>query len=210
VAKLADMRKLEADHLAIIAALLQADDGNIYTTDLWVGAALNRSIHVLAGFCWMVERRNAACAVGLLRFQLDTAMRLFAISLVKNPDEFVSALIGGERLDRMTDRHGKQLRDRYLAEELTKQRDWFLRVYDNTSGFVHMSGRHITTAALSVEDFQVVQSFGAVDDHWTAEDIEEAVDAFQATTEMILSMGCSMLHGKNNLASRPPPGATDA
>jgi hypothetical protein len=202
--ELASLRRHKENHITIISGILQADSGNLYRTDLWVNAALNRSWHLLEGFALMVEQRNIACALGLIRLQLDTAMRLFAISLVEEPDAFVARLIGGERLDKMSTRDGKKLTDRFLAQELTKQREWFETVYDNTCDFIHMSGKHIASSVCAMDKSGMIQSFGAQDNHWREEDMLEAVGAFQATTDMILSMAHSLWKLKQGLPPRDP------
>lgn len=106
-------------------------------------AALRRSEAVMDGFVLMVEHRNRFCAVPLVRLQVDSAMRVFAFSIVDDPTDLGLHLLEGNSLSGFKDRSGNRLTDSFLHAELTKKYPLISQVYQHTSGFVHLSAHHL-------------------------------------------------------------------
>ena len=84
--------------------------------------------------------------------QIDTALRFSALSLVDDPEAFADAVLGDERIDRLTDRNGERLRDAYLVERLVGVAPWLPEVYACTSAYIHLSGQHIFSAIQHLDD----------------------------------------------------------
>jgi hypothetical protein len=206
VQKLVALRRLIDTHLEVVVQYKQAHDNDIYTTDLWFDAAINRSLHLIEGFATMVEIRNAYCALALVRLQIDTATRLFAISRVANPDDFICRVLDGEQVNRLHDRDGKPMTDNNLVGLLSQDgREWLKRVYETTSGYVHMSGHHLSmmTTLDPEEEGAVYHHIGPVDENWPAASMAEAIDGFVAITELILTMAYEWWQRKSGLPPRP-------
>lgn len=135
-----------------LVGAVTADEGRVFSTDLVALGAARRTYALIDGFVALLRQRNPLCCGALLRLQLDTAMRFFACWLVDKPEEVASALRDDRHLDKIKSRDGKRLADAYLHEELSKQYgDWVSRVYGNTSGFVHFTGRAMTEASLKYD-----------------------------------------------------------
>ncbi|MCC6425701.1 MAG: hypothetical protein IT435_02650 [Phycisphaerales bacterium] len=138
----------------------------------------------------MIEDRNLVCAGGLLRMQLDTALRFHAAWLVEDCHEFACEVLQGTRIDKLTDRSGKRLHDFYLVECMSGEDgcDWISRVYRETSGYVHLSDKHLFQTFTSVdEDERTVEvKIGATDHEWPEEIYLEVVDAFLAATRLFV------------------------
>lgn len=162
----------------------------LYRSDFFVIGVLNRSLQLLHGFVLLVKNRQFICAAPLLRMQVDSALRLYAGSLVGNFDEFTDKLLEGKRIDRMTAVDGSRLTDRYLIQRLASAsgEQWLEPVYESTSGYVHFSGAHLSRAVRAAEPghlhLQVSRHEGdASENTWL-----ELVGAFGAATRLVLRL----------------------
>jgi len=184
------LRGTIATHLRLAALCVEAAGGNVYSPDLWINAATRRSIQMLDGFATMVSSRNMTCAGAMLRIQIDTAIRLFAMTLVEDADAFVQHMLRGGKLNHLRDRSGNKLTDRHLCQELSRlypKFSWLPRVYEVTCEFVHMSGRHVINMCKIQTNGRTMSTNIAVQDNdWPEAAMIEAVDAFGATTDVIL------------------------
>ena len=61
LARLDRLETAAPEHIKLGQLCMEADDGNVFSADLWVNAALKRSLQVLDGFSAMVRARNATC-----------------------------------------------------------------------------------------------------------------------------------------------------
>jgi hypothetical protein len=187
---LARLDALEEAHLQLGGAMLAAYGGALYGMDLLAIGALNRSKAHIAGFRMLLNARNLVCAGALLRLQLDTAMRFYAAFLVEKPHDFALAVLGGARVSDIRDRDGHQLKDSYLKRKLAVEYEWVPRVYDQTSGYVHLSSTHLMSALNLKQEAEVSRQ---VELKISAEDkplpeciYVEAADAFGAATDILL------------------------
>lgn len=169
-----------------------------YPLDIFVSGIAHRSLRLIDGFCELVKDRNFLAAAPMVRIQLDSSLRLFAATLVVNPHEFASKVMSGERIDRMKDKNGKQMHDRYLVEQLNHSFKWVNSVYDKTSGFVHFSEAHIfQVISLSEQDWTIeIRVGGDRDDHIPDKAYIEAVDAFAAATKVVIFLLDSWISAK--------------
>jgi hypothetical protein len=176
----------------------QADERGIFTTDLVALGVARRTYALIDGFGTLVRARNALCCGALLRLQLDTAMRFYACWLVAEPGTVALALLGDQSLRKIKSRDGRCLTDNYLHEELSKQYGaWVSRVYENTSGFVHFTGRAMLDASTNHRsnartETVSLQGSGRV---WTEPEMIEMVSAFVEsvgiTVNLLYSWSCT-------------------
>lgn len=54
--------------------------------------------------------------------------------------------MNGERIDKLKDTKGNFLRDSYLVSVATQEYAWVDKVYKETSGFIHLSEKHMLTS----------------------------------------------------------------
>ena len=186
--KLEVLKKYDEKFLKLSEKILDAYGGAFFLIDEIVIGIIKRSLSLLDGFCTMIENNNNLCAASLVRLHLDSLLRFHALHLVENPHELSMRILKGERLDKIKDRNNKQLKDRYLAEEVNKKYDWVLRVYEETSGFVHLTKKHFSYAIAEVhkEDRSISWAIGAKEKHITEETILEYIEGFQAISNAIL------------------------
>src|SRR4051794_27955218 len=116
--QLTRLRARIQQHAILAEKIHRAEGGRVYAADLWVSAGVRRSMQVIEGFAVMVETRNISCAVSLLRLEIDTAVRLHAMTLVDDADAFYRHLSDGGRLDQFKDRSGQKMTDRHLVNSL--------------------------------------------------------------------------------------------
>ena len=171
--------------------MFEACGGTFYGMDLLAAVELNRSKAHIAGFQQLVGAKNLICAGALLRLQLDTALRFYAAFLVEQPHDFALAVLGGTRVRDLKDRDGKEMTDAYLVEKLAQKFDWVPRVYERTSGYVHLSSTHLLSAMTPTEgasdsDRTIAIKIGAEDKPLPAWIYIEATDAFRAVTDVLL------------------------
>jgi len=188
---LAKLVPLDEAHLELGKQMFNAFGGTLYGMDLLAAGALNRSKAHIAGFRQLIEAKNLICAGALLRLQLDTALRFHAAFLVEQPHDFALAVLGGKRVRDLKDRDGVGMTDAYLVKKLGQEYDWIPRVYERTSGYVHLSKTHLLSAmgptkGTAESDGSIVIKIAAEDKPLPSRVYIEAVDAFRAATEILL------------------------
>lgn len=153
---------------------------------LFVFGIGKRTIAQSTGFRSMIDARNFMCAAGLLRMQIDTAMRLNALNLVSNVNAFLDAWIAGTKLSKFKSADGQKMHDVYLIEQLGKAYPWVLEVYQQTSSFIHFSSRHAWATVTGLNEDERTFNFliGPSDPDRPEEDYFEIVDAFGAANKM--------------------------
>lgn len=175
------------------ASKIMRSGGNVYVADLFVLGASKRLIAVSSGFRSLMSVRNFTCAAALLRMQIDTVARLNAFRLVDNPNELCDAVISGKRFDKQKDRHGRFLKDSYLIQSLDAEFPWVSSVYKETSGFIHLSERHVFATMFNADDQtrSISIQISAEDPERPDDHYFEILDAFHET----LGIACSFVTG---------------
>ena len=112
---------------------------NLTKGDLFFCASLDRCLHLMDGFVVMLRERNLTCAGALLRLQMDNCMRTYAAFIAKDKNAVTDCLIDGTPIKHLVDADGKKMTDYYLKTELTKFEPTFSQVYDQSSGYIHLS-----------------------------------------------------------------------
>jgi len=137
--KLREGKKEQFDLLDQISSI---EEGKQFTHDFVLWTVINYSFAIIDGFCQMVEQRNELCAGALLRLQIDSILRLYALTLVDDFHGLLDALIKGKPWYKIKSIEGKPLRDKYLCEKASERFPWISSAYDAASGFVHLSKPH--------------------------------------------------------------------
>lgn len=126
--------------------------GSLLKEDLYFGASVSRCINLIEGFVHMLQERNLTCAGILLRMQMDNCMRTYAAFIAQDKDAVISCIINGDRISKKKDVNGKPLTDGHLKDELTKMDSRFEQVYDQASGYVHLSDKAFYQTVASCDD----------------------------------------------------------
>lgn len=190
-ASLESLAARESAHLHLAKEMFEAYGGALYGMDLLAVGALNRSKAHITGFMALIEAKNMICAGALLRLQLDTAMRFFAAFLVDHPHDFAIAVLRGEKVRDLKDSTGKKMTDAYLSQKLGNEFEWVPRVYEKTSGYIHLSSTHLMSALTpsndsDPDDRRFTAKISSMDKPLPDGIYIEASDAFGAATDIIL------------------------
>jgi hypothetical protein len=131
---------------------LGGDGKPVYVLDLIMIGAIKRSLSLASGLHALVSTRNMTCARALVRMELDTVSRLLAYTYVEQPSDMAKEIIGGKPLSSFKCRDGKNLRDGYLIDKMSKDHPWVKGVYKYTSGYVHFSEKQLFDSISSMGD----------------------------------------------------------
>ena len=140
------LERYERKLLDVCVTMLKAGGSKGYSPDLYIAAVINRSVNLLKGIRGHVEDRNIICAAPLVRIHLDSIIRLYAMTLVDDKNDFLIRVMGGEHIGKIKDRDGNPMRNGYLVDKVSSL-DASLSalkvLYEKTSGFVHFSNVHV-------------------------------------------------------------------
>ena len=105
---------------------------------------------------------------------------------MSSPHEFATSVLAGTEVRRLKDRSGAFMTDRYLVDAVASEFPWAPSVYKSTSGFIHLSDKHIYSAIQPVEDdgrFSML--IGSDPDRFPSELWVEMADGFIAATDAL-------------------------
>lgn len=119
-----------------------------YSLDYYVCGVLNRGLSLIYGFDTLINSDNFLSAAHLVRPMLDNYLRLNAAWLVSDPYSFAQEVWSGKSVNKIKDREGNSMTDSYLRDKAAINHPWIKDVYNETSGFIHFSGKHIMNATI--------------------------------------------------------------
>lgn len=186
--------------LELSKKMLSAYGGSYYAVDFLAIGAIKRIMSISGGIKLLINAFNMVCARSLLRLHIDTALRFFAVFIVKEPHEFVMKVVSGEQINKMRDRSGKTMTDSYLVSKLASEYSWLPTVYKNLSGYVHFSNQHLFSSVENMDD-----ETGSVQYVIHEEDTKypefswvEVIDCFNETTDIFIKYLEGWIFTKSN------------
>ena len=183
VLRIEELKKL---HKSLLIEMVSADSGKLFSMDLLASAAIKRSASLCHAFTTLVCERNYCCAAVLVRLQIDSCLRFFAAFIVDDPSVFSEDVLKGVSIRNMKDSRGKKMTDSYLVNLLSEENPWIDRVYKATSGFIHLSEKHIHAAvSLADEENSLRIRISEIDEDVGAELWAEMAAAFVEATELL-------------------------
>jgi hypothetical protein len=183
-ALVADLRERLPEHVRLGKALLQGH-GMQYPCDLLAWGTLKRSMSLIEGFCAMIGD-NFVCASPLVRLQLDNVLRMGAVLLVNDRNDFGRRVLAGERVGKIQDKHGKLMTDAYLVERLEQVEPGVKAVYDHLSGYVHFSYLHVFNAMRLPGDGTGLFQLSGKDTFITDDNRRDALTTMRSVTDLVL------------------------
>jgi hypothetical protein len=180
------IEKLEGELMRKVVASVE-ENADISHADMFVMGALRRTLAQAQGFRDLLVAKNLPCAAGILRMQLDTAMRVNGLRLVAERDRCCKDLLGGKQFNKLKDTAGNKLTDAYLRQKLAEDHPWISQVYEQTSDFIHLSGRHFYNSIVSTDDETQIARFvfSGKDPPRPDETYFEVVDTFFEATKLV-------------------------
>jgi hypothetical protein len=168
--------------------MLLADEGKIYPVDLLAMSAINRSMSMIGGVEVLIKSSNMICVRSLLRLQIDTALRFFALFLVDTPHVLAEKILDGQQINNIKDSSGNKMTDWYLRSKLEREHPWISQVYKNLSGYIHLSDRHMFAPVEKVDEASLSISFsiGEKDTKYPKESWIEVIDCLNDSTDIFL------------------------
>lgn len=129
-----------------LAKAMMISGKGVYPLDIYISGILNRSLSLIYGFETLIKSVNFLGAAHLVRPLLDNYLRLSAAWIVSSPHDFVNEVWSGKSVKDLKDKDGRLMTDRYLKQKAAVKYPWIENVYDETSGFIHFSAKHIVNA----------------------------------------------------------------
>jgi hypothetical protein len=179
---------------------MMAPQQQSFALDMLAVAVINRSLSLISGFTTLIRSKNYIGAAHLARPHLDNYLRFYAAWLVKDPHDFALKVMEGKRIDQLADQNGKLLKDYYLVEIASKEFPWIRNVYKETSGFVHLSKKHIFTSTKlsSKADRTIEFRIGKEDQYVQNESKIEAIECMIEITNCVISLLEGWIWTKSN------------
>ena len=143
---------------------------------------------------------NYLAAFTLVRPQLDNFLRFAAGWLVSDPHQFATNILKGIPVKKQKTRDGNSMTDRYLVDHFKTEYPWIDRVYRETSGFVHLSEKHMFMNVESIDEKNRAETMIISDrhDHVPREIKREAITCFLEITKLVLHRAYSWRITKDN------------
>lgn len=158
--------------------------------DWFALAAIKKTISLSHAFCTLIRVKNTLSAAALVRLQLDTAMRVFGLTLVDDVEAAGIQLMNDESYRKLKSRDGQPLTDAFLHRKLNEKYPGFSEAYTDGSAYVHLSGMHIKTGLWSrpgtpILFFHLLGTDDARPEEWFADLVDSFDQATKLTVELI-------------------------
>lgn len=132
------MKELRTQGIAIAKGIIGE---NLTKDDLFFCASLDRCLRLIDGMIPLLKDRNLTCAGALLRLQMDNCMRTYAAFIAADKPRVIDCIISGDPINKEKDTAGQKMTDGHLKDEISKIDNQFAQVYDQASGFIHLSSK---------------------------------------------------------------------
>jgi hypothetical protein len=156
------LKKSERDYSITVANAYQTRL-QLTRADFFALGVARRATALSAGFRAMVDQRKSLCALPIVRMQLDTALRLYAGFFAPDHRAFCRRVMDGDRIDRIKADDGQRMNDKYLCRRVAQRNPWMNDVYELTSGYVHLSERHISAVLDRTDELGPHVALGTMD-----------------------------------------------
>lgn len=121
---------------------LSAISPNLHTFDLFLIAALNKTVNLNKAFTTLIRDKNFIAAAPFVRINLDCLMRLRAARIAElDLHNFTLKVMSGKHIRRMKSKTGQPMTDKYLVDEISaiEGMSWVKDVYDNGNSYIHFA-----------------------------------------------------------------------
>lgn len=187
--KLEQLNLFENDLIDLSKQMMESGQ-DMFALDMLAVGVINRSLSLISGFITLIRNSNYLAGVHLIRLHLDNYLRFSASWLVDEPHDFAMKVMDGTRIEKLKDRNGEVMRDKYLVKLASVEYPWIQTVYDETSGFIHLSRKHIfTSTIIKVEEVTTMEFRISKEDKYVQDESRlEAVQCMIEITRCIISL----------------------
>ena len=144
-----ELKELRTQGIAIATGIV---GDNLTKDDLFFCASLDRCLRLIDGVLSMLKGRNLTCAGALLRLQMDNCLRTYAAFIAADKEKVIDCIISGDPIKNEKDTAGKKMTDGHLKDEISKIDNQFTQVYDQASGFIHLSSKAFYQTVAEIGD----------------------------------------------------------
>lgn len=146
------LQELRKEAVSLAAGIIGE---NLCMEDLFFCASVDRCIRLIDGLIPMLKDRNLTCVGVLLRIQMDNCMRTYAAFIAENRNAVIRCVLDGTPIKSLKDINGNKMLDGYLKNEVAKIDPIFSTVYDNASGYVHLSEKAFYQTVDSCDNYGI-------------------------------------------------------
>lgn len=174
-------------------------------------AAIRRTLSLEMAFRQAVDSKNGQMAMTIVRLNLDTLARTYAIYWAEQTpgltaEEFARSVASGVSIKDMKLRGAKEkASDRWLIDQIKPLADWIPDVYRRTSGAIHFSEFHIAQMLQQSENkgmegdgsLLIRLALGPTDEVRSPTHYREVSQAFLHITMMLIALlkhRCELAH----------------
>lgn len=150
----------------------------LFKENFFFCASADRCLNLIDGFTDMLRKRNLTCVGALLRLQMDNCMRSYAAFIAKDKETVIDCIISGDSINKQLSKDGTKMTDGYLKRELSKVDTRFADVYNQASGYIHLSEKAFYQTVVKVEDDSIEWQVGRELPEKRNPVLIEAADAF--------------------------------
>ncbi|MCI7122621.1 MAG: hypothetical protein MR941_12725 [[Ruminococcus] gnavus] len=150
----------------------------LFKEDFFFCASADRCLNLIDGFTDMLRKRNLTCVGALLRLQMDNCMRSYAAFIARDKETVIDCIISGDSINKQLSKDGTKMTDGYLKRELSKVDTRFTDVYNQASGYIHLSEKAFYQTVVKVEDDSIEWQVGRELPEKRNSVLIEAADAF--------------------------------
>lgn len=91
--------------------------------------------------------------------QIDNCLRTYGAFIAEDKNKIIECIINGEKINKYKDINGNKMTDAYLKEKLTEQDALVENIYNNSSGYIHLSEKAffetVTNCEGNILEFQI-------------------------------------------------------
>lgn len=146
------LHKLRKEAVSIAAGIIGE---TLCTDDLLFCASVDRCIRLIDGLIPMLKDRNLTCVGIFLRMQMDNCMRTYAAFIAEDRKAAIQCILDGTPIKNLKDTNGNKMFDGYLKDQMAKIDPIFPAVYDNASGYVHLSEKAFYQTVDSCDNYRI-------------------------------------------------------
>lgn len=151
------LKELHAEGINIAKGII----GETLTKDVFFFcASLDRCLRLTDGIILLLRERNLTCSGALLRLQMDNCMRTYAAFIAEDRTKVINCIIDGTPINTQRDTTGNRMTDGYLKNAISQYDSVFARVYNQASGFVHLSKKAFYQTVADVSDGKIALQIG--------------------------------------------------
>jgi hypothetical protein len=200
------LRHCQDAHRDVADKIVAASPGELSMTDLFLIAAVKRSLDLVAAIGLLIEQWNYSAMAPLVRLQVDSLLRLHYLSNAKDREQNIKRVIDGSSFRQLKDESGQKLTDARLLELAETDYPWLRAMYEETSKAVHFTVGHMTVPLVFHERPHVSVDMDVGLSRWTEDRIRECLHGTVIVSSEILRMANTWTLRPSNASTSPKAG----